>query len=601
MVQGGVMMERKKTKKSNFRYLGRVTKDLYKIMPIEITAVLILDLLYSAILFVQVYVTADVFDAAGNYLGGTGTAEELQYRAGIFTLFFALPLLLDLIGNPIRNIPIFNKHHALIHKLHARVVSMPLIRFEDPEFHNEIWRAKLVVYNTGLLNYFFGFTDFIPNIVRFAGTVCVIASFDVRFIPLAILSVVPTFISKWIYNRELYKMRRSQTPLARRRDYLWNVLTGKDTVKELRTMQTENYIKDKWIKARDEVLEQDFAFDMKSTNVFLFCDLFRLFGFAASIIMSVYFASRGIISVGQFAACISAFGGLQAMTETLVGMVADQNSKADFLGDFYDFFDNATETEGDEPFDNFISDISIKNISFAYPVGNKEVLHDVSFTIKKGERVVIVGENGSGKTTLSKIIAGVYEPSSGEVTYDGKNVSAFERDSFYRKFSVISQDFVKYQLTMRENIGMSTPNQIHNDEKLLESAKAANIEQIVRRIGGLDTQLGREFDGVELSGGEWQKVSIARGLNKDADIIILDEPTSALDPLVEYDILKKFVDLTEGKTSVIISHRVGLCRFADRIIVMRDGCIVGNGTHEELLWNNAEYERIWREQAKWYS
>lgn len=154
---------------------------------------------------------------------------------------------------------------------------------------------------------------------------------------------------------------------------------------------------------------------------------------------------------------------------------------------------------------------------------------------------------------------------------------------------------------MRENIGMSTPNQMHNDEKLLQSAKAADIEQIVRRVGGLDTQLGREFDGVELSGGEWQKISIARGLNKDADIIILDEPTSALDPLVEYDILKKFVDLTEGKTSVIISHRVGLCRFADRIIVMQDGRVAGNGTHEELLGSNAEYKRIWNEQAKWYA
>lgn len=594
-------MKPKKTKKSNFRYLGRVTKDLYTIMPMEITAVLILDLLNSVISFVQVYVTADVFDAAGNYLSGTGTAEELIYRAGIFILFFALPLLLDLIDNPIKNIPIFIKHHALIHKLHARVVSMPLIRFEEPEFHNEIWRAKMVVYNQGLLNYFFGFADFIPNIVRFVGTICVIASFDVRFIPLAVLSVVPTFISKWIYNRELYRMRHEQTPLARRRDYLWDMLTGKDTVKELRTMHTEDYIKDKWTKARDEVLEQDFAFDMKSTNVFLFCDLFRLSGFAASIALSVYFASRGIISVGQFAACISAFGGLQAMTETLISMVADQNGKADFVGDFYDFFDNATETEGDKPFNKFQNEIAIRNVCFAYPVSNKEVLHNVSFTIKKGERVVIVGENGSGKTTLSKIIAGVYEPGSGEVTYDGENAKAFERASFYHQFSVISQDFVKYQLTMRENIGMSTPNQIHNDEKLLQSAKAANIEQIVRRVGGLDAQLGREFDGVELSGGEWQKISIARGLNKDADIIILDEPTSALDPLVEYDILKKFVDLTEGKTSIIISHRVGLCRFADRIIVMQDGRVVGNGTHEELLGNNAEYGRIWNEQARWYA
>ena len=199
-------------------------------------------------------------------------------------------------------------------------------------------------------------------------------------------------------------MRRSQTPLARRRDYLWDVLTGKDTVKELRTMQTENYIKDKWTNARDEVLEQDFAFDMKSTNVFLFCDLFRLFGFAASIVLSVYFASRGIISVGQFVACISAFGGLQAMTEILIGMVTDQNSKADFVGDFYDFFDNATETEGDKPFDKFKSDIAIKNICFAYPVGNKEVLHDVSFTIKKGERVVIVGEMARAKQRFQRLL-----------------------------------------------------------------------------------------------------------------------------------------------------------------------------------------------------
>ncbi len=590
-----------KTKKSNLRYFARITKDLYTIMPVEITIVLLFKILHAAIAFVQVYVTAALFDTAGDYLTGTATRTQLMSSSGIFILLFALPLLLGLIEKPITDLRIFTKHHNLIHRLHARVVSMPLVRFEDPEFHNEIWRAKMCVYNSGLLNYFYGFTDFIPNIVRFAGTVGVIASYDVLFIPLALLSVVPAFISKWIYNRELYNMKWEQTPMARRRDYLWGVLTGKDTVKELRTMQTENYIKEQWTAARDEVLDQDFAFEMKSSNIFLFCDLFRFFGFAASIALSVYFAGLGIISVGQFAACISAFGAMQSMTEQLIGMVTEQNKKADFAGDFYDFFDNATETEGEKTFGGFTKNIVVKNVSFAYPTGNSDVLHDVSFTIHKGERVVIVGENGSGKTTLSKIISGVYEPKSGNILYDGNDVKTFERDSFYRRFSVISQDFVKYQFTMRENIGMCTPKQIHNDEKLMQSAKSANIEPIIRRIGGLDTQLGREFDGVELSGGEWQKVAIARGLNKDADIIILDEPTSALDPLVEYDILKKFIDLTEGKTSVIISHRVGLCRFADRIIVMQDGCVVGNGSHEELLRNNDEYTRIWNEQAKWYT
>lgn len=594
-------MKAAKAKKSNLRYLGRVTKDLYTIMPVEVTIVLLITLFQSVIAFVQVYVAADLFDAAGNYFSGTGTKDELLFRAGIFVLFFALPLLTGILHRWISEIPIFTKHHALIYKLHARVVSMPLVRFEDPEFYNEIWRAKLCVYNNGLLNYFFGFTGFVPHIVRLIGTVSVIASFDVRFIPLAVLSVLPTFLSKWIYSREQYKMWREQTPVARRRDYLWNVLTGKDTVKEIRTMQTEAYLKDKWTQARDEVLEQDFSFDRKSTNVFLFCDLFRLLGFAASIALSIYFAGRGIISVGQFAACISAFSGLQAMTTALFGLVTEQNQKANFAGDYYDFFDHAAETEGGKRFGAFTKEISLQNVSFSYPTAEKEALHDVSFTIRKGERVVIVGENGSGKTTLSKLIAGVYEPARGEVQYDGENIKTFEKDSFYRHISVISQNFVKYQLSMRENIGMSTPNQVHNDERLLQSARAADVEPIIRRIGGLDTQLGREFDGVELSGGEWQKVAIARGLNKDADLIILDEPTSALDPLVEYDILKKFIDLTEGKTSVIISHRVGLCKFADRIIVMADGCIVGNGTHQKLLKTNAEYARIWNEQAKWYA
>ena len=590
-----------RSRKSNLRYFTRVTKDLFTIMPISISIILLITLLNSVISFIQIYIMADVFDTAGKYLTEEATKTDLLYHISLFILFFSLPLLLDLIKKPIENIPIFTKHHNLIHKLHARVVSMPLIRFEDPEFYNEIWRAKMCIYNAGLLSYFYGFIDFIPTSLRFVGTIFVISSFDIRFIPLAIISLVPSFISKWIYNRELYKMKREQTPRARRRDYLWEVLTGKDTVKELRLMKTEQYIKDKWTKARDEVIDQDFSFDMKSTNIFLFCDVFRLLGFAVSIALSVYFIVHDIISIGQFAACISAFGGLQAMTGTLVSMITDQNRKADFAGDFYDFFDNVPETEGDKLFDGFQNKITIQDVSFGYPTVQQKALHHISFTIKKGERVVIVGENGSGKTTLSKIIAGVYEPSSGKILYDDQNIKTLDRDSFYRHFSVISQDFIKYQLSMRENIGMSTPHQLYNDAKLLRSAKAANIESVVRRIGGLDTQLGREFDGIELSGGEWQKVAIARGLNKDANIIILDEPTSALDPLVEYDILKKFIDLTEGKTSIIISHRVGLCRFADRIIVIQDGKIVGNGTHDELLHSNAEYTRIWNEQAKWYT
>lgn len=593
-------IDMKKEGKSAIRYFGRVTRDLYTIMPAEVSGIIVLELLEALAAFWQVAAAARFFDAAGSWLEGSAGREELLQWAGLFVLATGLPMLCSLIEGAVRNLPMFQKHHDLIVRLHNRVVSVPLIRLEEPEFHNEVWRAKLCVYNYGLVNYFFGFIDFLPLIFRFVGTVWVIAAFHICFVPLALISILPSVLVRFCYQREQYSMRRAQTAMERRKDYLWEVLTGRSLVKELRTMETSRYIREKWARARDSVMEETFRFEMKSANRILLGDLFKFFGVAASIGLSIAFTHRGLISLGQFAACIAAFGSLQAMAESLMNQMAQQKGRADFAGDYYDFFDNEAEREEGEKYPGLQDTIEVKDVFFRYPGTGKDALSEVSFTIRKGQRVVIVGENGSGKTTLSKVIAGIYQPEKGQVLYDEKSPGSYSKDSFYRKFSVIQQNFMKYQFTVRENIGISQPSQIHNDERLMKSAKAADIEEKVRRAGGLDVRLGREFDGVELSGGEWQKLAIARGLNKDAEVILLDEPTSALDPLVEYDILRKFLDVTEGKTSVIISHRIGLGRFADMVIVMKDGKVAQTGTHEELLAAGGEYSRMWHEQARWY-
>lgn len=596
----GESLHMKEKKRSVFRYFGRVTKDLYTIMPWEVSAIILLEVLEAVAAFLQVSAAARFFDTAGRWLEGSAGREELLQWAGLFVVTMGLPMLCSLIKGAVQNLPMFEKHHDLIVRLHNRVASVPLIRLEEPEFHNEVWRAKMCVYNTGLLNYFFGFIGFLPLIFRFVGTVWVIAAFHIYFVPLALLSIIPSVIVRFRYQREQYSLRRSQTAMERRKDYLWEVLTGRNLVKELRTMETENYIKEKWEQARDSVMDETFRFEMKNANRFLFGDLFKFFGVAASIGLSISFTHRGLISLGQFAACLSAFGGLQVMAESMMNQLAWQKGRADFAGDYYDFFDNEEEKEEGEKYPGLQDTIEARDVSFHYPGSEKEALSEVSFTIRRGERVVIVGENGSGKTTLSKVIAGIYRPEKGRVLYDGKEVGSYAKDSFYKRFSVIQQNFMKYQFTVRENIGISQPSQIHNDERLMKSAEAAGIEKAVKRAGGLDAQLGREFDGVELSGGEWQKLAIARGLNKDAEVILLDEPTSALDPLVEYDILTKFLDMTKGKTSVIISHRIGLGKFADRIIVMKNGRMAESGTHDELLAMDGEYCRMWHEQAKWY-
>jgi len=589
-------------KKSGMRYFGRTVKDLFKIMPVEISVLLLFKIFNALLAAAQVYITAALFDTAGKFFEGKTDEKTLLLWCGAFVGILALPQFLSIIERPIDELKVNWKHHMLIHRLHNRVVSMPLIRFEEPGFHDELWRAKMCVYNKGLINYFNGVMDYLPNIFRLIGTIGVLASFNISFIPLAVISVLPAFIHRWSWtkiNRNIYE---KLTYLYRIHDYLWGIFTDKNTVKELRTMNTEKYISDKWTTARDELNDEYFRVEMKATTIEMIGTVIKLAGVFASMALSIFFLTKGIITIGQFAACIGAFIALQGTAFGFMDMIARQEEVSKTAGDYYDFLDKSSETDGNVNYNGFDEKIEVKNLSFAYPSGEneKDILKNVSFTISKGERIIIVGENGSGKTTLSKIIAGVYEPKSGEVLYDGTNMQDFERESFYRRFSVISQDFVKYQLSLRENIGISMPNKIHDDEKLMRSAEAANIENIVKRIGGFDTQLGREFDGVELSGGEWQKVAIARGLNKDSDFIILDEPTSALDPLVEYDILSKFIGMTAGKTSIIISHRVGLCKLADRIIVMKNGEAVETGAHNELLGLNGEYTRIWNEQAKWY-
>lgn len=574
-------------------------------MPFEVSALLSVKILSAVVAFIQVYVSAEFFDVAGRFYEGTAAVSELFKVSVIFIVFLAIPFIFELIQIRITDVEIYKKNNIMMGRLLEKIVFSPLIKYEDSEFYNKISRAKSCIAGSGLLTYFYSFTDSIPVFFRFAGIITVVASFHIAFIPIAFVSIIPAFVSKIVYNKALYKMKRRQTPLARRRDYLWGVLTGHNTIKELRVSGSESYFKKIWTDARDECLEQDFKMDMKSTDIFMFCDAVKLIGFGCSVALSVYFISKGIISIGQFSACIAAFGVLQSSAQNVVGMIADQNKNADYVGDYYDFIDEIVEMEKDVYHSSNICiesskiDIKINNLSFAYSLNTPDVLRNITFTIKSGEHIVIVGENGSGKTTLSKLIIGAFSPKTGEILINDIDSNTLSKKTLYGISSVVQQNYVNYKFSLRENIGLGFPDDMMNDSRLINSAKLAGALSIVEQIG-LDTQLGREFDGIELSGGEWQKIAIARCLNKDADFIILDEPTSALDPLVENEILKKFLEMIAGKTSVIISHRVGVCKFADKIIVLKAGEVAEVGTHAELLQANGEYTRLWNNQAKWY-
>lgn len=331
-----------------------------------------------------------------------------------------------------------------------------------------------------------------------------------------------------------------------------------------------------------------------------FLDIFRVFCYMLGLVISVWLVFNETITIGQFGACIAAFLTMQWRMQSFAVSYAYIAISQKYVEDLFDFFAIKPEERDENEFTGIKDSLELKNVSFRYPNTDEDALNGINLTIRKGEKIALIGENGSGKTTLSKLMLGLYPPSAGEITLDGEDLKAYNLKSFYEHFSMVSQDFVKYALLLRENVALGDIAKINEDEPITTTIERASAEEVLERTGGLDGMLGREFEGTELSGGQWQKLAIARGLFKDYDFIVLDEPTSALDPIVETDIFKKFLDAMDNKTALIISHRVGLCRLADRIVVLKDGEICEVGSHDELMAKQGHYYELFTSQQMWY-
>ena len=360
------------------------------------------------------------------------------------------------------------------------------------------------------------------------------------------------------------------------------------------------YVANLWIKTRDEVNEELWKQNIKDGKSMLLCDTLKILGYGLSVFLALIFVINGHISVGVFGACIAAFKAMQESTKSFLIDLGNMPEKISFANDYFCFLDLPEEQYGSKTFTGLKKEIRLSNVSFAYPNSINNALNKVSLTINKGEKIVILGVNGSGKTTLIKALLGMYSPSQGAIWYDDVLLSDIDRKSLYKYISVVPQDFVSYKLTLRESIGISSVQDLQNDKMLIEVLSLSGLMSLISEDGALDEQLGREFGGKELSGGQWQKLAIARALFKTSDFVVLDEPTSDLDPLLETEILEHFVEIAKNKTAIIISHRVGLCKLADRIVVMKNGEICEIGTHYELMKNNGEYKQLYTAQEQWY-
>lgn len=488
------------------------------------------------------------------------------------------------------------------HDFLRKVNSIPLQYFEDHKFFNKMTLAQTAL-NVGCF-------DLMQHLIQGMQTLLTIASvFGVLayvswLLPLGLMvSTIPGILFLIVVKKKRFRFTIHSTEQGREMDYLYRLLQLKDSAREIRIFQLAEHLISRW-----KELQSTFrAFHLKNQkHEALGGTIGSMFTTSSAIVVGLLLIRQvkdGSITIGSFVALISSVLLIQGLVGNLGASLMQLWESLFNLNHYFSFMNTKIEMhQGTHPFPMpHFQTIEFQNVSFRY--GNhKESIRNISFQIKQGEKIAIVGENGAGKTTLALLLLGLYTPTQGRILIGGVNLREIDHASFLAKVACVFQDFVRYRLTLRENVGFGHLEDIENDEKIIGVLENVGLLSLASQLpNGLDTKLSSQFiSGRELSGGQWQRVAIARALMKNAEIVVLDEPTAALDPRTELDIIQQMHQMSKEKTSIIITHRLGPARLCDRIVVMKQGEIVEIGSHNELLLLNGEYAQMYHAQSQWY-
>ncbi len=481
--------------------------------------------------------------------------------------------------------------------------SMPLSGFEQAEHHDRLDRAL-----RGMDQRFsstFSFThSMITDVVALLSLLVYLAQFHWAIPLLLIAGTTPGVLIRERQHRAAYLVERKQTPRQRRLEVLTDILTGRAAAAELRLFGFGPWLIDRaeklWLGMRDERMQ----LERRELKLTLVSDGINALVTLATIGFGVVLLVAGRVSLGATAAFFAAIDGFQQHYWGLVWDASRVYNDLRYIRDFFEFidsprldFDKGTRLPGP-----ISRGIELDNVSFTYPGSDRPALADVSITLRPGERIALVGENGAGKTTLAKILMGIYQPTSGRIVVDGVDLKEIALADWYRRIGAVFQNFTRYQVSVRENIGFGWLPKLDDAEAIARAAARSGADEVSASLPrGLETPLGKEFqEGSELSVGQWQRLAIARAYLRPAEVLILDEPASGLDAKAEAGVYDHFARMAEASTVVLISHRLGSCRLADRILVLNDGRVVEQGTHSQLIAAGGEYAELFKLQAGWY-
>jgi len=496
----------------------------------------------------------------------------------------------------------YTRHVSIQVMRHAS--DLDLIAYEDPVYYDRLERAR--VQATDRLGMIQSIGRLVQQVITAASLSISILLFSPWLLLLLIAGILPAFFGESHFAFLGYAKNFRQTPMRRELDYLRVLGGSREAAKELKLFRLKDFLIARFTKLSDEIYDENVDLARRRLIAGSFLSMIGTGGYYSAYVYVIWRTVNGALSIGTLTfltgAIVQASSNIQLIFSTL-SSIADQ---ALFLTDLLAFFEmkptirsKPTALPAPRPIKQ---GFEFRNVSFRYPGNSRLVLNDLNFHLHPGERVALIGENGEGKTTLVKLMTRLYDPVAGQVLLDGVDLRDYDLDDLYREIGVIFQDFMRYEMTARQNIAVGQIDKHDDIASLKMAARKSMADEVIERLPkDYEQMLGRRFEtGVDLSGGEWQKVALARAYLRDAQVLILDEPTAALDARSEFEVFQRFAELTTGKSALFISHRFSTVRMADRIVVLENGKVAEDGNHEELSRLGGRYAEMFEMQAASY-
>src|SRR6266550_2585862 len=594
------------------RYLPALFRLIWRTHRGYTLAIVLLRVVRSVVPVATFWVGKLILDSVIAAKAGTGSLTQI-WRYLVLELLIVLSgeilarassLIESLLGDLFSN--------AMSVELMEHAAKLDLAQFEDPEFYDHLERARRqTVGRIALLSLLLSMSQDALTLLTLAGA---LIAYNPWLLLLLAVAVIPSFLGETHFASLGYSLLFRWTPERRQLDYLRYVGASDKTAKEVQMFGLAPWLTERYRDLSQRFYEENRNLSIRRGVVSALLSILGTIGYYSAYVVILIRAVKGDITIGTLTFLAASFGRGRDVIQNILLSASNVYEQALYLRDLFVFLDMRPTIESLPNARRVPSPIKkgfvFENVGFRYPGSDRWAVRNVNLALGPGERVALVGENGAGKTTLTKLLARLYDPTEGRITLDGVDLKEYDLVSVRRAIGVIFQDFVRYDMRFDENIGVGEIDSVRTEldknngtpasiTAAAENSLAASL--LPRFSKGYQQMLGRRFEeGVDLSGGEWQKIALARAYIRDAQVLILDEPTAALDARAEYEVFLRFSELVAGRMAILISHRFSTVRMADRIIVLRHGKVEEQGSHEELLAGKGLYEELFTMQAQGY-